>query len=136
MTRNNKAREYQNKIAPLLGSIFGDDQVKLEWDSVKYDGHTTNHISVYGPRIDIAVGPFNSYMDIDIGNDKPAKLKKHKLVKTLIKKVFADREDFDKIWNKTSRCFIAIEIDFSGSSKHILGSIINATVSGAIGIWW
>jgi hypothetical protein len=44
------------------------------------------------------------------------------------------RGALDSLWNDLSRCYLAIEIEFSGSSKHILGSIINATTSGSIGI--
>lgn len=128
------SRKYQNKIAAILRGIFGKELVKTEWDSVQYDGHTSNHSRVYAPRHDIAVGPINSYMNLDIGDDKTKKMQSHPFTKKLIKSVLSQRETIDKIWNPFSRCFLAIEIDFSGSDKHILGSIINATVSGSIGI--
>ena len=128
------ANEYQNKIADILRNMFGNDLVKIEWDSVAYDGHTTNHTKIYAPRHDIAIGPFNSYADLDIGIDRTRNMRKHPFTKELINKELKHREVLDKVWNKYSRCFLAIEIEFSGSSKHIMGSIINAVVSGSIGI--
>lgn len=127
-------KEYQNEVATVLRDVFGKDLVKTEWDSVQHDGHTANHKSVYAPRHDIAVGPFNSYMDLDIGTDKTKSMQSHPFTKKLIKGAFQHRETLDKIWNSISRCYLAIEIEFSGSSKSILGSIVNASVSGSIGI--
>jgi hypothetical protein len=128
------SKEYQNKVAFILRNIFGKELVKTEWDSVRYDGHGGNHSRVYAPRHDIAVGPFNSSMDLDIGNDKTKSMLSHPFTKKLIRCALEQREKIDKVWNSFSRCFLAIEIEFSGSEKHILGSIINASVSGAIGI--
>lgn len=121
------AQEYQVLIFGMLKEIFGEEMVKSEWDSVTYDGHFQNHKSVYAPRIDIAIGPFNSYGDLDIGNDRTAVMKKHLLVERL-------NERYEISWNNLSRCFLAIEIVFSGSSKHIMGDFLNATSTGAIGI--
>ena len=127
-------RDYQKEIEIRLGNIFGVEMVKSEWDSVVHDGHIANHKSIYAPRHDIAVGPFNSSMDIDIGGDKTWQMRKHPFTKELIDKQLSHRDVLEKVWNKHSRCFLAIEIDFSGSSKHLMGSIINSTVSGSIGI--
>ncbi len=134
MSNTINSKEYQNKLAGILQDIFGKELVKTEWDSVKFDGHGGNHSQVYAPRHDIAVGPFNSYADLDLGNDRTKVMLSHSFTKKLIKCVLSQRETIDKVWNSFSRCFLAIEIEFSGSEKHILGSIINASVSGAIGI--
>lgn len=128
------ARKYQNEIANIFRNIFGEELVRVEWDSVKHDGHTMNHKIIYAPRHDIVVGPFNSYMDIDLGVDNAEPMKKHPFTKKLYKEHLKDREIMDKIWNKASRCYLVVEIEFSGTSKHIMGSIINASVSGSIGI--
>lgn len=123
----NNAKKYQDVVLKKLRDIFGEEVVKSEWDSVTYDSHFHNHKSVYAPRIDIAVGPFNSYGDLDIGNDRTAVMKNHLLVERL-------NERYEIAWNNLSRCFLAIEIVFSGSSKHIMGDFLNATSTGAIGI--
>lgn len=128
------AKKYQQKITRALKNIFGEDLVKAEWDSVQYDGHTANHKIVYAPRLDIAVGPFNSYADLDIGIDNTRQMQSHPFTKKLIKEELQHREKLNKVWNSISRCFLAIEIEFNGSSKHILGDIINASVSGSIGM--
>jgi hypothetical protein len=60
-------REYQNQLFEALKVIFGEDQVKNEYDSAKHDPHFSKHKQVYWPRHDIAVGLFNSYWDGDIG---------------------------------------------------------------------
>lgn len=123
------AKEYQAQAYKTLKEIFGEGMVKNEWDSLTYDNHTHNHVSVYGPRTDIAVGPFNSYADLDIGNDETAIMKKHPLVQRL-----QERTGDCVVWNNFARCFIAIEIVFSGSSKNIAGDLLNAVSTGAIGI--
>lgn len=125
---------YQNKLIIDFRSIFGNEVVKKEWDSVKFDGHIDNHKLVYAPRHDIAIGPFNSDMNLDTGIDNTKCMQSHPFTKRLIKDVLQNRGTLKKTWNSFSRCYLAIEIEFTGSSKHILGSLINASVSGSIGI--
>lgn len=122
------AKAYQEQAVKALKEIFGEELVKSEWDSLTYDGHAHNHKLVYGPRTDIVIGPFNSYADLDTGNDRTAMMKKHMLVRRL-----QERTGDAVIWNNFARCFLAIEIVFSGSSKHITGDFLNATSTGAIG---
>lgn len=128
------ARKYQNQLETNLRSIFGNEPVKTEWDSVQYDPHIDNHQRVYAPRHDIAVGPFNSYWDLDIGVDNTKQMQSHSFTKRLYRDFLKDRESLKKLWNSISRCYLAIEIEFSGSSKQMLGSVVNASVSGSIGI--
>lgn len=129
-----RSREYQYNIASMLSDIFGFNLVETEWDATKNNGHGGNHKKVYGPRHDVAVGPFNSGQDIDLGTDRSKATQRHALVKKLVKGSLKYRDPLHKLWNKASCCFLAIEIEFSGSSKHLMGSIINASTSGAIGI--
>jgi hypothetical protein len=121
------AREFQVQLIKALNDVFGENSAINEWDSVEFDGHTHNHKSVYAPRIDIAIAPFNSYFNLDIGIDNTESMRNHPFVKKL-------EEGVDLVWNNFSRCFLAIEIVFSGSSKHIAGDILNATSTGSIGI--
>jgi|WetSurMetagenome_2_1015567.scaffolds.fasta_scaffold91088_2 hypothetical protein len=129
-----EAKDYQNKLVKDLRLTFGNELVEKEWDSVKYDPHSGNHTLVYAPRIDIAVGPFNPYMDLDIGIDNTKPMQSHPFTKRLYKDELQYRATLKKVWNSFSLCYLAIEIEFSGSSKHILGSIVNASISGSIGI--
>ena len=127
-------REYQNQLVTNLRSIFGDELVEPEWDSVKYSRHSGNHKIVYAPRHDIAVGPFNSLWDFDVRTDVTKPMRSHPFTKRLYKDYLKDRDTLRRCWNSLSRCYLAIEIEFSGSSKHLLGSMLNAVVSGSIGI--
>lgn len=126
-------KDYQNLIFNKLSEMFGEEYVKKEWDSLKYDSHLSNHKQVYGPRLDIAVGPFNGMVELDTPLDNTAIMKKHLLTRRIVEEINWDNNDF-------SRCYLAIEIEFGGNNrscnslKHILGSIINASVSGALGI--
>jgi len=133
-------KEYQSKIFDSLKEIFEKEDVKKEWDSLKYDSHTSNHKQIYGPRLDIAVGPFNGMVELDTPLDNTASMKNHPLTRRIVKEIAWDDNDFNKCWNDFSRCYLAIEIELgsnkksSNSLKHILGSIINASVTGSIGI--
>jgi hypothetical protein len=133
-------KEYQTIIFELLKGIFNPKYVNKEWDSAKYDLHLSKHKGGYYPRPDIAVGPFNSYADLDMGIDNSDVMKEHPFTKRIVEEIAWEREDFKKCWNNFSRCYLAIEIELgssrktSNSLKHILGSIINASVTGSIGI--
>jgi len=133
-------KEYQSKIFDSLNEIFEEEDVKKEWDSLKYDSHTSNHKQIYGPRLDIAVGPFNGMVELDTPLDNTEVMKNHLFTKRIVEEIAWDKKDFNKCWNDFSRCYLAIEIELgsnkksSNSLKHILGSIINASVSGSIGI--
>jgi hypothetical protein len=128
------AAEYQERLRLDLQRIFPNEEVKKEWDTVKYDPHLSNHKDVYGPRVDIAVGPFNEYSRLDRGDDTTKRMWSHPFVKELTKGKREAGLRRKHLWNSFSRCFMAIEIEFSGTSKHVLGSMINASVNGSIGI--
>jgi hypothetical protein len=71
--------------------------------------------------------------------DNTKNMKRHPFTQRIVKEIGWDEKDYKKCWNKFSRCYLAIEIEFSGkkhsnSLKHILGSMINASVTGSIGI--
>ncbi len=135
-----KTKDYQHSLARHLADIFGQEMVETEWDSVKYDGHTSNHRTIYAPRHDIVVGPFNSYADLDVGRDNTELMKVHPFTKRIVREIGWDKGDFKNCWNDFARCYLAIEIELGGgtkksnSLKHIFGSVVNASVSGAIGI--
>jgi len=120
------SKEYQSLIATILRGIFQPDMVYVEWDSSTYSLHPRASQTLYAPRTDIAVGPFNSGMELDIGVDTTTVMKAHPLVKKV-----AERNGIG--WNDFSRCFLAIEIVFSGASKYILGDLANASYTGSIG---
>lgn len=121
------SNEYQDLVVDLLKKIFPNNEVKKEWDSVSFDKKRSDHKELYAPRLDVAVGPFNTRNNIKNKQDHTMVMKNSPLVKRL-------NEQYDIVWNDLSKCFLAIEVIFSGDSKHIMGDFLNATSIGAIGI--
>lgn len=126
------ANEYQNKAVELLKQVFPAELVKKEWDSSATFNDLSHNKTVYAPRIDIAIGPFNNRFDLDIGELQTDVMKEHPFTKMIFERRYKDIDDFEKVWNSFSRCYLAIEVEFSGSAKHILGSIINAVTNGSL----
>lgn len=75
----------------------------------------------YAPRLDIAVGPFNTTLGTS----------------TFHRNQICDpmRSMFEGLAsNPNPRCLIAIEVVFSGSAKHLLGDLLNASALGMFGL--
>ena len=115
---------FQNKITEKLRQYFLE--VEKEWDVTK---NATDLFStdVYGPRLDVAVGPFNTKKGNKIDEIRNVFSQKasHGLKNTIRTRRLGEN------WNP--RCTLAIEIVYSGSSKHILGDITNASMMGLYG---
>lgn len=125
---------YQNHVENLLKQIFSAENVKREW-SIWQDAEDAfrRARTTYAPRLDIAVGPFNittenRYIDIDTMRG----FNEHSLIQEIILK--GQRENQNWQYNNNPRCLLAIEIEYSGSSKHILGDYTNASMMGHIGV--
>lgn len=123
---------YRDRIIPLLEQIFGEKQVKKEWD-VARNARDAYSRKLYCPRIDIAVSPFNI-------NRKVKKNKKmiddtYSCHKSFINKLSSvSRSKIRAEHNINPRCFLAIEIENKGGRKPRLGSIVNAAILGKVGI--
>lgn len=136
--RKGELVEYQERATTLLRGVFGENNVKKEWDVAKnsQDAFTRQ---LYCPRLDIAVGPFNINGNIYTNNEEIDRALSDR--RDFISKLFALSEypkgslrDFLGNKNKNPRCVLAIEIEDSGSRKHMLGDIANASIIGSIGI--
>jgi hypothetical protein len=114
------ASDYQRRAQEPLLRHF--DDVRLEW-SVVEDARDalTADIHRYAPRVDIAVGPFNT-------TPGPDPRISDELLPARVQAVFAGCPS-----NPNPRCLLAIEVVFSGSSKHILGDMLNAGAHGLYG---
>lgn len=113
------ASAYQRTAAQSLGRHF--DHVLLEWSIVRDATDTLNpDVRRYAPRVDIAVGPFNTTPGGDLAIHEG-------LLPQRLRERFAVLPP-----NRNPRCLLAIEIVFSGSSKHIMGDMLNA---GALGLY-
>lgn len=124
--------EYQRRTAGTLRSILRLD-VEVEWDVAKnsQDAYTRR---LYCPRLDIAVGPFNIDTQLEVNQQRFAH--ECNLHRSFIERLKenADRASAGVGSNDNPRCFIAIEIERTGTRKHRLGSILNAGALGKLGI--
>ncbi len=113
------ATDYQRVIQAILRQHFTD--VRLEW-SVVTDATDplAADISRYAPRVDVAIGPFNTTP----GPDPRIEVA---LLPKGLRVLFDGRPA-----NANPRCLLAIEVSYSGSSKHIMGDLLNA---GALGLY-
>ncbi len=113
--------DYQRAVALLLRRHFGD--VRLEW-SISSDATDAlaRDPTIYAPRVDVAVGPFN----VSHGFDPT--IREDLLPRSLLE-LFDQRPS-----NPNPRCLLAIEVCFSGSSKHIMGDMLNAGALGLFGL--
>lgn len=119
------AKEYQKKIEKKLKDIFKETEVE---ESMKFPN------DIYTPRIDVAVGPF-AYKD-SLKEKYDNLFSKHQVLLNRIKGKSINKDLLDFDINKNPRCFIAMEIENSTEkdTKHLLGSITNASILGKVGI--
>jgi hypothetical protein len=116
------ARDYQRATETVLKRHF--ELVQIEWSIAKDATDAfSRDVQRYAPRVDIAIGPFNATpgRDSDISEDllRPDQLR-------------ASFEDC--MPNPNPRCLLAIEVAYNGSSKHMMGDILNASALGLFGI--
>ncbi len=131
-------KEYQKFIANKLESLL-KLPVQIEWRSMQ------EQKSLYCPRVDIAVGPF-VYDNSRIPDEH------NKLVKQWEVRIQAMLDchrhnvrslswdtcptSFEELCfkNIAARCFLAIEIEDTGSRKHLIGTALNAMALGRVAI--
>lgn len=113
------ASAYQRTTQARLREHF--DEVRVEWSiSRAATDAMAPDSTVYAPRVDLAVGPFN----LTPGRDETINAA---LLPRKFRDIFGDRPV-----NPNPRCLIAIEVCYSGSSKHLMGDMLNA---GALGLY-
>lgn len=111
--------EYQRLAEATLGRHF--PEVRLEWSVVRdATDALAADINCYAPRVDVAVGPFNTRPGRDPSISEA-------LLPDRLRDLVMDRPP-----NPNPRCLLAIEVIYSGSSKHIMGDMLNA---GALGLY-
>jgi len=127
-----------DELLELLKRCFGEDMVKKEWNiATKADDFwEILRGKSYIPRLDYAIGPFNITGSVleNIKKIDNAYMVHFNLIQSFIKKSLTSINGFDENWNHNPRCFIAIEVENRSSIKHRLGSMLNASFMGKIGI--
>jgi hypothetical protein len=127
------------ELLRLLSAEFPGVPVQSEWAAL------SGEVARYSPRIDFVVGPFatgsarlaGDYGDMLVGH------------RPLIERLYASYranvsrlDETDSVAslvsacarNPNARCFVAIEIERTGSRKHMMGGCVNAAALGRIGI--
>jgi hypothetical protein len=115
------ASDYQRVAELRLRRQF--DDVRLEWSVVKGATDVVRaSIDRYSPRVDIAIGPFNTTPGPDPSiNEELLPRKFRRRLNSLPP-------------NPNPRCLLAVEVVFSGSSKHVMGDTLNAGAHGLYGL--
>ncbi len=96
---------------------------------------------MYWPVVDIAVGPFATRERLGHRYTQLV-LDSRALIERLIEfhngnvEELGERMDFGTLleFNENARCLFCIEIEESGSRKHCLGNLVNASALGRVGL--
>ena len=127
-------RQYQQQVKESLDRMYAE--VEVQWRPFRGEGR-----GIYAPVVDIAVGPFaitRRYVD----EYRTLLEETRAFIEMLIGKhnenCHGQEEDarFEDIrdFNENARCLLCIEIEESGTRKHCLGNLVNASALGRIGI--
>lgn len=131
-------RRDQSALARALRAVFPPELVQVEWRAL------AGEEALYSPRVDIAIGPFAVDTRHEREYDRMARDNQRLLNRLHLS--FAQNvrqlDSSDNIpdlvtmceRNPNARCFLAIEIEASGSRKHIMGGAINAAALGRLGL--
>ena len=127
-------REYQLKVKKILSNIYGE--VQVQWHPFFGQGRR-----IYSPAIDIAVGPYAIHERYETRYTKLLR-ESRGFIACLIKahnqnvESNEERISFKGIlhFNENARCLIGIEIENTGSKKHCMGDLVNASALGRIGL--
>ncbi|HMA35703.1 MAG TPA: hypothetical protein VKY74_14655 [Chloroflexia bacterium] len=139
-----EVRWYQREIRELLQHLYPAQEVKDEWRA-DFDGW------MYTPRLDVAVGPYAincQYIDeYDFLMERSRRFVNALIYYHILNSYQIDLLDLTPdssiieiiyqrllATNPNARCFLAIEIEKTTSTKHVLGGILNASALGRIAI--
>lgn len=151
------AKEFEDDISGLLNIFFaGHETATIRTrESLKY--RSESGFRNYSPLIDVTVGPFSEVRGVSLWRDYDRLVNfSRNLIDDLVGQFKINYQDFGEGYfrveertlpkgyadfvsssegaNWNARCFLAIEVEDSGSRKHLLGDMINASISGRIGV--
>jgi len=125
-------RDIQDDLFARLSGVTGLGPVIREW-SVRSDAlDAFTDLAAYAPRLDIAIGPFNTTFEHHHEHAHAIHAFEHPLISDLRDAIRGQNPNFYE--NHNPRCLVGIEIEYATSSKHILGGITNAGMLGRFGI--
>ena len=125
---------YQQRVKESLDRLY--EEVTVQWRPFRGEGP-----AMYAPIVDIAVGPFAIQEQFIERYDELMEASRP-FVDQLIEKhnvnceAHEEHVDFEQIkhFNQNARCLLCIEIEESGSRKHCLGNLVNASALGRVGL--
>jgi len=127
------ASVFQKQAFALLKQAFSKDDVSSEFSIGTGATDVFAGAKRYLPRLDLAVGPFNISTERDVNSRLIRAKRDHPLIqKVIIHAREQNAREFHE--NANPRCLLAIEIEFSGSPKLILGDFTNASMMGLVGL--
>lgn len=150
--RRSPVHPYTQELAACLRYIYGDHSlVKIEWramlsEEVRHQRRNHPRQSrMYNPVIDVAVGPFATHQRHVRDYDRMTRdyegflsriLTAHKRNLNRFGSDYRAQTLYDLCGgNPNARCFLAIEIEKGNPDlKYLMGSMINASALGRIGI--
>jgi hypothetical protein len=136
-SNNAKLRETvmatQVQITNRLSEIFGRANVISEWSVANNSQDDLTH-RFYCPRIDIVVGPFNIDRQVWRNNARIIDAYQDNRPLFTLLQGASDVQNQALEHNDNPRCLLAIEIENRTGTKHRMGSILNASAIGAVGI--
>ena len=115
---------YQKDLKTVLSRFFPGETVVEYFIPKNARDQFGREVGVYLPRLDVAVGPFN-----ETDGDAHERIKNEYFEKA---PQFLRNITNGLSQNKNPRCALGIEVVYSGTSKHILGDMLN---SGTIGLY-
>jgi len=117
----------------LLQNVFGDGNVIAEWGVGNESQDALQRGLQYCPRIDFAIKPLNTTRNWAENRlrMRAAKQNYHQFFQDL-KYIGLSNSNWNE--NNNPRCFVAIEYENKTTTKHRLGSLINACALGNVGI--
>ncbi len=124
---------FDSATFSLLVGFFGEGNVIAEWDVAKASQDYLQRGLQYCPRIDFAIKPLNINRNIN-GNRLSIDgiFRRYEQFFHTLKRIGLSNPNWDT--NPNPRCFLAIEYENKTTTKHRLGSLINACAIGKIGI--
>jgi hypothetical protein len=122
------------EIKHKLMVMFPNLQIEPEWPVARNSRDALNNINFYCPRIDFALGPFNIESNLIEEKKKEIDAVYRRYVTCFNNLKSFDNNYINSDSNKNPRCFLTIEVENQNSKKHMMGSIINASAIGKVGI--
>jgi len=124
--------EIQNDLVARLTPLMPDGYVRREWSVRSEADDVFTDIAAYAPRLDIAIGPFNTTFANRHQDAMAIRQFDHPFLNRLREAIAEQNPNFYE--NHNPRCSVGIEVEYATSSKHILGGITNAGMLGMMGI--